>query len=300
LSVAENIVARKPTTSQLSKTLTLLEKQSAISRLESRISELHQLDISQLSRGDDPPVADIAGRIRSTLAIIYGQTSAEYERLGIAADLDATIYSYTERTPTQEIRQGVDRGRKRAISALQGEVDALKEDVQFTASNIPIQPIAQKTEIISTPVSNSIFVVHGRDDSAKIEVARLIERAGLEAIILHEQANGGRTIIQKFEDHGGAAGFAIVIMTPDDVGGLNENSLQARARQNVIGEMFWFAGRLGRERVCALKKGAIEVPTDFAGVGYVDMDSTGAWKKDVLRELEHAGYKGLDWQRALA
>lgn len=293
-------MARKPTTSQLSKTLTLLEKQSAISRLESRISELHQLDISQLSRGDDPPVADIAGRIRSTLAIIYGQTSAEYERLGIAADLDATIYSYTERTPTQEIRQGVDRGRKRAISALQGEVDALKEDVQFTASNIPIQPIAQKTEIISTPVSNSIFVVHGRDDSAKIEVARLIERAGLEAIILHEQANGGRTIIQKFEDHGGAAGFAIVIMTPDDVGGLNENSLQARARQNVIGEMFWFAGRLGRERVCALKKGAIEVPTDFAGVGYVDMDSTGAWKKDVLRELEHAGYKGLDWQRALA
>jgi predicted nucleotide-binding protein len=131
-------------------------------------------------------------------------------------------------------------------------------------------------------------------------VARLVERAGLEAVILHEQINGGRTIIQKFEDHGSAAGFAIVIMTPDDVGGLDKDSLQPRARQNVIGEMFWFAGRLGRERVCALKKGAIEVPTDFAGVGYVDMDASGAWKKDVLRELEHAGYKNLDWQKALA
>jgi predicted nucleotide-binding protein len=89
-------------------------------------------------------------------------------------------------------------------------------------------------------------------------------------------------------------------MTPDDVGGLDQPSLQPRARQNVIGEMFWFAGRLGRERVCALKKGLIEVPTDFAGVGYVDMDATGAWKKDLLRELEHAGYKNLDWPKALA
>lgn len=288
-------MARKPASSHISKTLSYPEKQAAITRLQSRIKELHQLDLSQINRGDDQPVTDIEGRIRSTLASIYGQNSIEYERLSNAAHLDQTTYSYVNETPPQKIREGVDRGKKHSISILQGEVDALLEDVQFST---PFQP--ENTSTVTPlnsvePPSNTIFIVHGRDDTAKMEVARLVERAGLEAIILHEQANGGRTIIQKFEDHGSAAGFAVVIMTPDDVGGL-----QPRARQNVIGEMFWFAGRLGRERVCALKRGAIEVPTDFAGVGYVDMDISGAWKKDVLRELEHAGYKNLNWQKALA
>jgi predicted nucleotide-binding protein len=144
-----------------------------------------------------------------------------------------------------------------------------------------------------------VFIVHGHDGPAKIEVARLIERAGLNAIILHERPNAGRTIIEKFEDHGASSGFAVVILTPDDVGGPNPNDLHPRARQNVIGEMFWFAGRLGRNRVCALRKGDIEMPSDFAGIVYTDMDDRGAWKHELLRELQAAGYK-VDWGKALA
>ncbi|MGB7097322.1 MAG: nucleotide-binding protein, partial [Xanthobacteraceae bacterium] len=134
--------------------------------------------------------------------------------------------------------------------------------------------------------NNDIFIVHGRDGPAKTEIARLTERAGLNAVILHEQPNAGRTIIEKFEDHGGAAGFAIVVLTPDDVGGLDDQHLRPRARQNVIGEMFWFAGRLGRNRVCA-------------GVGYTDIDDRGAWKAELLKELGAAGY-AVDWAKATA
>src|SRR5499433_4198252 len=71
------------------------------------------------------------------------------------------------------------------------------------------------------------------------EVAHLIERAGLNAVILHEKPNAGRTIIEKFEKHGGSAGFAVVLLTPNDVGGPNREQPRPRARQNVIGEMFW-------------------------------------------------------------
>jgi predicted nucleotide-binding protein len=233
------------------------------------------------------------------LANIYGEDSAEFERLSRAANIDDTVYVVSfdgRRTSPHEIQKGVDRGRHRAIAALQGEVDALKEDLSFIKASAGPDLFAPT----APSYSNEIFIVHGRDEHAKTEVVLLIERAGLKATVLHEQANGGRTIIEKFEKHGGSAGFAVVIMTPDDVGGLDAGSLQPRARQNVIGEMFWFAGSLGRERVCALKKGMIEVPTDFAGVGYVDMDASGAWKKDLLRELEHAGYKNLDWPKALA
>ena len=118
-------------------------------------------------------------------------------------------------------------------------------------------------------------------------------------VILHEKPNAGRTIIEKFEAHGGSSGFAVVLLTPDDVGGPNRGDLRPRARQNVIGEMFWFAGKLGRGRICALKKGDLEIPTDFAGVVYTDIDDRGAWKADLLRELETAGY-AVDWRKALA
>lgn len=148
-------------------------------------------------------------------------------------------------------------------------------------------------------VPNQVFVVHGHDDAAKMQVALLIERAGLKPIILHEQPNEGRTIIEKFETHGGSAGFAVILLTPDDVGGPHCGKLKPRARQNVIGEMFWFAGKLGRSKVCALKKGEIELPSDFAGVAYTDMDEHGGWKGKLLKELEAAGYT-VDWGKALA
>ncbi len=295
-------MARKPSSQPASRRLSFEEKGAAVRKLEARVKELEELSVGSIATGDDPPIVQLEQRIKSTLANIYGEDSAEYSRLLIASNVDLTSYTISfdgSSTPLHKVREGVERGRQRAIAALQGEIDSLKEDLvtlppQF-AADPPVAAIAPKL-----PISNEIFLVHGRDDAAKTEVARLIERAGLTAIILHEQPNGGRTIIQKFEDHGGAAGFAIVLLTPDDVGGLTDAALQPRARQNVIGEMFWFAGRLGRERVCALKKGNIELPTDFAGVGYVDMDETGAWKKDLLRELDHAGYKRIDWSKALA
>jgi predicted nucleotide-binding protein len=109
-------------------------------------------------------------------------------------------------------------------------VDALKEQLEYTTPS--------PTKLDTVPVSNEVFIVHGHDSLAMNEVARLIERAGLDAVILHEQVNAGRTIIEKFEHHAGVAGFAVVLLTPDDVGGPSRDALQPRARQNVIGEMF--------------------------------------------------------------
>jgi predicted nucleotide-binding protein len=121
----------------------------------------------------------------------------------------------------------------------------------------------------------------------------------LRPTVLHERPNGGRTIIEKFEDHAGAVGFAVVLLTPDDEGGSVGGTMKPRARQNVIGKMFWFAGRLWRTRVCALKKGEVEIPSDFGGVVYTEMDDLGAWKTELLRELKTAGYT-VDWLKALA
>jgi predicted nucleotide-binding protein len=285
-------MAKKPTGSIPSRALSQDEIRRGIERLNLRIKDVREFDPSSVRMRWSPEVKALSTAIEDSLAKTFGVGSPEYNRHLDAATLDKGGFSMDEDSPG-EIVQFHEAGKAQSLALLQQVVRGLSEDLQ-EGSPQPVEPAA------AVELSREIFIVHGRDDAAKTEVARLVERAGLETIILHEQANGGRTIIEKFEKHGGSAGFAIVIMTPDDVGGLDPSTLQPRARQNVIGEMFWFAGRLGRERVCALKKGAIEVPTDFAGVGYVDMDASGAWKKDVLRELEHAGYKNLDWQKALA
>jgi predicted nucleotide-binding protein len=187
---------------------------------------------------------------------------------------------------------------------LQGQVDALKESLEF--SSVDVTAAGRHVTTSAEPkLSDEVFIVHGRDDAAKEAVARLVQRAGLKPVILHEQPNGGKTIIEKFEKHGSAAGFAVVIATPDDVGGLAvppgaEPQLSPRARQNVIGEMFWFAGRLGRDKVCALVKGNIEMPSDFAGIVYTTMDEHGGWKAKLLNELTAAGHKNINWQTALS
>lgn len=280
------------------------QMRAAISRLGARVSELRQMDIASISKGDDPKVTGLSARIASTLSQIYGEDTHEFERLGVARQIDDTYYPMivslgsgdSGPTVTQEdIREGLARGRDRAVALLQAEVDALDEALQHSGTLSG----SGRTAAEAVAPNDEIFVVHGRDTPAKIEVARLIERAGLKAVVLHEQPNAGRTIIEKFEAHGGAAGFAVELLTPDDVGGSSPSDLRPRARQNVIGEMFWFAGRLGRSRVCALKKGDIELPSDFAGVGWVDMDDRGAWKAELLKELNAAGYQ-VDWSRAMA
>jgi predicted nucleotide-binding protein len=139
------------------------------------------------------------------------------------------------------------------------------------------------------------FVVHGHDEGAREAVARFLERIGFEAIILHEQANQGRTIIEKIEAHGDVS-FAVVLLTPDDVGGVKGSDPQPRARQNVVLELGYFVGRLGRSRVCPLRRGEVELPSDFGGIAYEEFDSGNGWKTALGRELQAAGFD-IDWNR---
>lgn len=135
-----------------------------------------------------------------------------------------------------------------------------------------------------------MFIVHGHDNEAKETSARFLERLGLQPVILHEQANAGRTIIEKFESYSDDIAFAVVLLTPDDVGAVatDASNLKPRARQNVIMELGYFMGRLSRLRVCALYKGGVELPSDYQGVLYIEMDSAGVWKSKLAKEFVQA------------
>ena len=141
-------------------------------------------------------------------------------------------------------------------------------------------------------MNDQIFIIHGRDIGTKDMVARLMNDLGLRPIVLQELPNAGRTIIEKFEDYANTQ-FAIGIFTPDDEGALANEMEHAkpRTRQNVIFEFGYFIGKLGRDRACALIKGEVEIPSDYSGVLYIQLDQTDGWKIKLIQELQYAGYE---------
>ena len=143
------------------------------------------------------------------------------------------------------------------------------------------------------PKNNKIFVVHGHDTEMKQTVARTLEKLGLEPVILHEQPNRGRAIIEKFEDCSEVISFAIILLSPDDKGCEANNfpgSAKLRARQNVILELGYFIGKLGRNKVLVLFKDEndFEHPSDFVGVLYTPFK--GGWELEMIGELQSYGY----------
>jgi len=153
---------------------------------------------------------------------------------------------------------------------------------EITASRKGVRKMEK--EIID---SKKVFIVHGHDEGSRESTARFVEKLGLSAIILHEQPSKGKTIIEKFEDYADV-GFAIVLLTPDDVGApsASPNKLLPRARQNVIFELGYFIGKLGRGHVAALYIEGVEIPSDYQGVIYVLFDKSGAWKYELAKELK--------------
>ena len=178
----------------------------------------------------------------------------------------------------------------RGLDSATALLESMIEEIREYWDNDDVEPIGYEVPG-DRKRSNEVFVVHGRDDGIKNTVARFLEDLGLIPIILHEQPDQGRTVIEKFEQYA-QVDFVVALLTPDDVGALrgSEKDLKPRARQNVILELGYFIGKLGRGRVPALTTGDVEIPSDYAGVLYIPMDAPGAWKMSLVRELKTAGF----------
>ena len=169
------------------------------------------------------------------------------------------------------------------LESILGELELIPERIPDSPSiSSPEQTVAN---------GNEVFIVHGHDTAAKIKVARFVEKLVPKVTILDEQPGGGKTIIEKFETYASNAGFAIVLLTPDDVGAAKDkpDKLKPRARQNVIFEMGYFVKGLGRGRVCAMSTEEVEIPSDLAGIEYIHLDDYDGWKSKLARELKAAG-----------
>lgn len=219
-------------------------------------NDLERIKISKSERTIESFIPQIKAEDRASSVAFIGGPSYTYQAIGRATDV------------TDDFIEGA-IGYKKVLSETKRHTHKSKEG----------EP-------------NRVFIVHGHDESAQNKAARFVERLGFEAIILHEKASSGRTIIEKIE-HYSDVGFAIVLYTPDDVGNVKSepDNLNVRARQNVVFEHGYLIGKLGRQNVSALVDGKLELPNDISGVVYISLDEGSAWQLQLAKEMKQSGYQ---------
>jgi predicted nucleotide-binding protein len=270
-----------------------MNKAEAIARIKKQISKIS--DLEHLRRGS-PDFKKWRRDTKVALAYIFGDNSRHVSEFSaIRFTLMAWGDFTTEREYERAYRSGLDSSRAVLKSMIEEIRDYWKEDSQLPMPAIASQSLEQ-TEMLG----KEIFIIHGHDDGLKQTVARFLEKIELNPVILHEQPNKGRTIIEKFEQYA-TVDFAVALFTADDLCSSGQGADAAptyRARQNVVFEFGFFIGKLGRERVCALYEEGVELPSDYQGVLYIPLDKSGNWRFALLKELKSIGYD-VDANRAL-
>lgn len=256
-----------------------MDKHEVIAKLEKRLEALKQLDATKYG---DPSFKKWQRDTEVALEKIFGPDTRHL--------VDFSIVRFA---PSSFHRGDPGPADARAFTAGRLTADALLLSMIGEVTEYwPDDSVKNESYSNALPTSSDkVFVVHGHDNAAKESVARLIGQLELEPIILHEKPNKGRTIIEKFVDYTDV-GFAVVILTGDDRGGEKSESVdsyQDRARQNVILELGFFLGKLGRDRVCALYQDGVEIPSDYDGVLFVPLDGAGAWRYQLAKEMKAAG-----------
>ena len=267
--------------------LTSAQLQAGIDRLNKLLDRVKQFDPqSVIEQFNIPHVDQLSAAIDDALARTFGPESLDYDRYRSAAEFDNGPFNYAYEVPIREVHQSLARSKARNIALLEQAIESLKERL---ADAGPSASLPGRSHDLSELASRRVFVVHGHGGTEHA-VAGFLRQLGLEPVVLHEKANEGQTIIEKFEAHSDV-GFAVILITPDDVGGLKDGPQRPRARQNVVLELGYFVGRLGRNKVCPLIQGDVELPSDVLGLGWVEFDKHEGWHLKLAKELQAAGYE---------
>ncbi len=295
---------RRPTIPPaLSPVLSSAQLRRRIEGLRKCIEELQEFDPQQVQkRYGIPEVEGIEASVKNALIAAFGHGTPRYNLFKDAADLDRGPHTVRlapafgrgpsidyDAQDAIDARKYLADGKDRSIQLIQRAIRSLEDNL--TEQEQPTEEFRKPAAFVATPqFSRKVFVVHGHDEGARDATEGFLRHLDFEPIILHKQASGNRTVIEKIEAHRDV-GFVVVLLTPDDIGCAKSGVPVPRARQNVLLELGYFVGYLGRDRVCALRRGEdLEIPSDFGGVIFETYDDHGAWKQKLARELANAGY----------
>ncbi|MFX0201917.1 MAG: TIR domain-containing protein, partial [Candidatus Hodarchaeota archaeon] len=208
-------------------------------------------------------------------------------RKSVRSDSEPYIYFKTANTARIEgnYKDQFDMAKDGYIGALKTLKKLVEEGdifgellLQNTPRSMPESDESQGDSTVALS-GKKVFIVHGHDHQLKIELEAFLSHIGLEPIVLHREVDAGKTVIEKFETNSDVA-YAFILLTPDEIAYTtdqqhledSERKKEYRAKPNVIFEFGYFVAKLGRNRVCALYKGDVVIPSDLSGFVYKKVD----------------------------
>lgn len=196
-----------------------------------------------------------------------------------------------QKTLRQHYRPPAARRRARVLAALAASEEELKGHLEeIPSTRVPATPAILPVEAPQPTATRKVCIVHGRDELNAGKLEKLLrERWNLDAVVLNADAGRGRTRIERFEHEAQRATAALVLITPEDFS-KGAGTTDSQARSNVLFELGWLSGRLGRQRVCILVKKGTKIPSDLDGMTRIEFrDSIDDKIIDIEQGLEGAG-----------
>jgi Predicted nucleotide-binding protein containing TIR-like domain len=204
------------------------------------------------------------------------------------------------------VQRRIESGSEPAGGSSETPPELVLDSAPWPTEGVELEPPTGNGSVSSIPSANpdrlavgerqgEIFLLHGRDQKRMQAVVSLLESIGSHAItVMHDRADEDRTLVERFA---GAAhlGYAIVLLTADDVGTPRLDPDEApyfspRAGQGVVFQLGFLVGALTPSRVCVLYEHGVELPSNLDGLAYVRLDLGGAWQSKLLLELRGAGF----------
>lgn len=256
--------------------------------------KLQLLDEQAAASNDGMPddFTDWKNETDVVLRSVMGEESPIYRKFRAVRYSPMAFTAGTDFAPYK--REGV-RKVASLLKAAKRELELAEESKQ-SALAASVENIIDVSDKGAADSHGRIFIVHGHDEAKKFQLARFLkDLTGHDPVILHEQSNNGAVLIEKLEESAESTGFAVVLLTADDLGrSKKETQDKPRGRQNVVFELGFFMGALGRKKVAVLMDEGVEEPGDVKGLVYTTLDAAGAWKTTIAREVESSGIT-VDW-----
>jgi predicted nucleotide-binding protein len=282
-------MSEKVTQPERERTALIIPKEEFKSRLIEQISQGKQIDIKSIKT--EGQIVDMEKRfdlwndynielLKSAFNFPANEYRNAYNSSGQMIGVKDVMRGVNIHHPQYKLKTLNERleAKITKLESLLAKVNLIHSEIETT--NIAVA--AQEAAIIA---NDTVFIIHGHDDSMKKSVQLFLSRAGLKDIVLHEQPDKNRTVIEKLIEEGSSAAYVIALLSPDDT----QEDGTVRARQNVVLEIGYFIGRLGRENVRLLRKGEVVIPSDLQGILYENFDNEGAWRIKLLKEMQAAG-----------
>jgi predicted nucleotide-binding protein len=141
-------------------------------------------------------------------------------------------------------------------------------DVSEIFDGLRQRPKRQKYRVLEPGSQKILLSKSASDEATASAIIRFLRSLGLDVITVADIPSHGRTLVEKFEHLVDSSVAAVVIIGPQG----DPYHIRSGRRENVVFELGYLMGKLGRERVVVIVTKGAELPSDLAGLGYLIID----------------------------